>query len=381
MKRTTLLLLVAGLALTGCGDSFPDEEMHLGNQNKTRPLGVLVEPPDAAPGDTVTVTLLARSPAPDDLDITWRVAQDFDNGLYEADEVERDFRDLAPAPAVADADGFLSQSFTWVVPDSVLLNTTAIPAVLSDPLMAGLAEYVVGSLRKADVAAYLADLTPADLAAMDPDRREAALGLADVFACQVRFRARLHDDRIIDVTRNLTVRHSRRLGSANLNRNAAVTELAVVALELEDGRRRHIGDPAVAQTTYPFITGGVRVAGTVQVPYRAGWTYYLVTAFAPEQYMSPFTYGQLLGEEGSYRWYYYRQDAPRSDNPFFRTEDGKDAEMWNLKEEARVQPPVAGARYRIVAAVRDERGEWKRYHAVPGLGVAEGVVEFVEPGS
>lgn len=380
-----LLSVLTGLTgLTGCGDGFPDEEMHFGIENKVRPYAVVIEPPEAAPGDTVLITLLARTPDPDELDITWRVALDFDTGLYETDEVERLYRDLAsPLPSV-DADGFLGQSFQWVVPDSVMLYSSALPEVLDDPAMVILAEELIGPgdgspLTKSAVDAWFKAMTADQLAAMDPPERMTVWALADLFACQVRFRATLRTDLIIDVTRNLTIRHTARLGGPNSNHNAGVTRLAVVALEKEDATCSDLDDPGVTRTRYPFIEDGVRVADRVQVPGHEQWTYYLKVEFEQEQYTSPFDPGLMLVERGEYRWYYYRQDDPLSGHHFFVNEDGDEAEMWDLSDEARIKPAGSGSMFRVVVAVRDERSEWVMYHAVPGTGVEEGIVEFIAP--
>jgi len=377
-----LLLTVVGLA--GCGDGFPDEEMHFGIEDKARPYAVVIEPAEAAPGETVQVTLLARAPDPDELDITWKVALDYDLGLYEVDEVERNYRQLTAAPPVADADGFLSQTFSWVVPDSALLITSALPDVLTDSELALLVTELIGPgagsppTRQA-IDAWLKDRTAAELAMMDPLMREATWALADRFACQIRFRATLRTSRVIDVTRNLTIRHTARLDGPNTNHNAVVNSLAVIAVQKTDATVNELRAGQIAQTRHAFIEQGVRVADYLQIPLQPSWTYYLVTGFAPEQYDSPFNPDLLVTEDADYRWYYYRQDAPTADHHFFVAEDGTEAEMFDLDQEARIMPPGIGATVRVVAAVRDYRTDWIQFHATPGGAVVEGTIEFVAP--
>lgn len=381
--RYPVPILLAAL-LAGCGDDFPGEEMHLGAEDKVRPYAVIVEPPEVAPGGTVTVTFLAQAPDPDEVDVSWRAALDYFRGPYGADEVERRYVDVAAPLPVDDADGFMSQTFTFTVPDSVHLWTSAIPEVLTDAAMIALAERLVGPgagspPRKAAVDAWLRALTPADLAAMDPADAQAALALADRFACHVRFRARLRTDITVDVTRNVTVRHTRRLGGPNANGNAEVVEFGVVALDKRDAEPEDIADAGVARTWHRFIHEGSRVTDTVQVPVRGGWTYYAAVRFAPEHFTSPFGYPEPIAESGEYRWYYYRQDAPRSGHHFFVADDGEETEMGALDEDARIVPDGAGSRFRMTAVVYDRRPDWELYHAAPGAAAVEGVVEFVAP--
>jgi hypothetical protein len=378
------LLMLALMALTGCEEGFPDEEMHFGIENKTRPYAVVVEPPEAAPGDTVLVTLKARTPDADELDITWRVAQDFNRGLYETDEVERNYLELDSPDPVTDADGFLDQSFNWVVPDDAFLISSALPEILDDPVMVVLAEELIGPdagspPTKIAVDAWLKALTPDLIEEMGFEERMATYALADRFAIQVRFRAALRSDLVVDVTRNLTIRHTGRLEGPNTNHNAEVYSFGVVALEKVDATTDDIDDLNVAQTWYPFIEGTVRVADQVSIAQHDGWTYYLLVNFYHEQYTSPFNPDLLLSELGNSRWYYYRQDNPFSDHQFYATDDGEEAEMWNLGREARIMPGGVGSTFRVVAAVRDERSEWVMYHAVPGGAVHEGIVVFAAP--
>jgi hypothetical protein len=384
MLIMTALALALAFFLGGCGEGFPDEEMHFGIEDKVRPYAVIIEPPEAAPGQTVQVTLLARTPDPDALDISWRAALDFDRGLYEVDEIERGYRPVpAPLPAV-DSDGFLTQTFSWTVPDSALLLTSALPAVLDDPTLVLLATELIGPAAgtpptRTAVDAWLKALTPAALAALTPDEREAVWALADRFACQVRLRAQLRTGRVIDVTRNLTIRHTARLGGPNTNHNAEVLELAVIALAKQDAEDSAIGVADVPQTRYTFIGGGVRETDVQQVPVHADWTYYLEVRFHRESYSSPFDPNVMVTEDGEERWYYYRQDNPTAEHHFFIAEDGTEAEMWNLGRTARIAPAGVGSRFRVVAAVRDTRADWVQYHAAPGAAAQEGIVEFVAP--
>lgn len=381
-------LLVLAALCAGCGEGFPDEEMHLGLDDKVRPYAILVEPPEAAPGDSVRVTLLARAPDPSALDIAWQVALDYDRGLYEVDEVERNLRPLVAPEPVFDGDGFLSQSFTWVVPDSTQLYSSALPAVIDDPALAAYGALLPGlgagpTWRKEEIDAWLKSQDVRTLAEMDPAGRAAAWALADRFACAVRFRATLRADGagdVVDVTRNLTIRHTGRLGGPNTNHNTYVVSFAVVAVQKRDASPSDLSDPRFAQRRYAFIEPpGQRVADRLQIPYDPDWTVFARADYAAEIFTSPWNPQLVLEEGATYRWYYHRQDAPTSDHAFLVTDDGGEAEMWNLDEVVRLAPPGPGSTYRLLLVARDGRREWEAFHAAPGTGVAEGVITFVQP--
>lgn len=378
--NTNLRCLAATALLTllnGCGDGFPDEEMHLGLEDKLRPYAVVCEPPEASPGETVTVTLRYHAPRPAAVEPAWRVVLDYDQGLYEADETERRHVVLADlAPPVADAQGFVEQSFPYTVPDSTLLWSSAIPEVLTDEVMLALTGGLGLPPRKDAVATYLAALDEGDLAGMDPAQREAVRRLADVFACQIRLRATLADGMTVDVTRNLTVRHSRRLGSANANANGAITRFVIGSVPVADLDLDQLGEHADEITWHEFDE-----QAQAHVTVDPGRTYFARVRFAPELYTSPYDAVRNLEEQGSYRWFYFRLDAPGSGHQLLADDEGEEAESWDLDEDVRLLPPGGTSRFRLVAVVRDERVEWARYHAVAGQSVVVGEVVFEPRGT
>lgn len=391
MKRvkrilTAVSLVLAAMAfLAGCGDRFTDVEMHVGGEEKIRPIAVVCEPPEAAPGDSVRVSLLFWAPDPAAVHVGWRVSLDYDLGGYEADEVERRVVDLEdtqvlPLP-VDDGHGFLTQTFTYVVPDSALLWSSGLPSPMRDEAMIALARVLVpgnpDATSKAGVEAYLRALNPEDLNTMDPMTRAMAFALADRFACRIRFRATLHAGIVVDVTRNLTIRHSRRLGSPNTNDNPEVSRLEVLAIphpDVEDYDKPEYQNEIV-RYPFPVTSGGI---AEIRVPRHSDWTYYLVMTPGLQEYTSPFSGDRLFTENDTYRWYYFWMDDPANEFALFRDDPGDPTEMWTLDEHVRLAPPGGGeARYRIIGCLRDERPEWSLYQTSPGVTVAMGELVFV----
>jgi hypothetical protein len=321
--------LIAPLLLAGCGDTYPDEEMHLGLEDKTRPFVVALDPPEVAPGETVTVTLRYHAPRPGEVSDRWRVALDYYSGPYEADEVERRYVELPDVPApTADAQGFVTQTFQYTVPDSVLLWSTAIPEVITDEGLLYLIDALLGDQvsqppLKTEVAAWLAALTPDDLAAMPAPERTATQRLADLFACSIRFRVTLDADMTVDVTRNLTVRHSSRLESANVNANAEITRFAIGAIPQADVDLGDLDEWEDRVEWYEFDGTSEQGLPEARVPNRSDRTYFVRVRFAPERYTSPFELERELEEQGEYMWYYYRLDAPGSGHRLYADEGAR----------------------------------------------------------
>ncbi len=382
MIRTTrlILTLLAAVLIAGCTDGFPDEEAHFGLEDKVRPYEITLDPPEVAPGETVTATLRYHMPRPAAAAATWRVALDYDDGLYEADQVERLFVDVADVdPAVVDADGFVTQTARFTVPATVFDTTTAIAEVIGDEVMLAL----LGALPdgvvsqpplRSEVSAFLASVTPEDLAALDPEAAFLVQRLADIFACAVRFRVTLEDGIVVDVVRRLTVRHSGRLGSVNTNTNCEVSVLRVGEIPRHDV---DLGD--LEDLEGDVIWHDLDLDGRVDVPLDPSHTYFIRARGSVQTYTSPFDDVRRLEEELELAWHYYRVDAPGSGHQFLVDDAGEEAESWELDEDVRLDPPGVGADYRVLAVMRDVRGEWARYHASPGSTTRELRVVFVAP--
>lgn len=380
-----LFLLSAALVAGGCGESFTNEEMHLGPEAKPRPLAVLCEPPEAAPGEQIAITLVFHESDASASTVAWRAALDYNPGMYGADVVERRLVDLDAEtdipPFVDDGHGFRTQTFSWTVPDSTLLMASSLPDLIDDPAIVALATVLLPDLppegvTKRAIDAYLRALAPADLASMDAATLAAHRDLSDLFACQIRLRARLTAGFVVDVKRSLTVRYSRALDSSNVNTNPEIAGFEVIGIPEPDVDWSDIETYRDRLEHYPF--GGDATVSEARVPFRADWTYYVTMLAVPQTYTSPFSPGRLFEEQSTVRWYFFRLDDPGAGQDFFVDDEGEAAEMWALDEEVRLQPPTDGdsPRFRVALCARDQRVEWEMYQGTPGATLVFGDIVF-----
>lgn len=366
-------LFALALAAAGCSDDFVGLEMNLDEEDKPRPLAIVLDPPEAAPGETVAVTLLWSEAHPDGAAVTWRVAQEYDPGIYGVNPVERRFQNLdeafgLPAPR-RDAAGFFRQTFSYTVPDSILLWSEGLARAAGDVELAPLIQTLLpgseGRERDA-IDAYLRELDGADLAALGPAERALVTQVADVFAAQIRFRATLSRGIRVDVTKALTVRYARPVGSANANTNPQVASWSVVALPEYDAEWEDWSEGSDGVVRTPIALGAEPV--TTEVVRTAGWTYYLVAESTRERYNSPFA-GPEHAEEAEFLWFWRGLGAVSGDFALLVGDDGEEVDMPALDEAVRLAPPDGpdAATFRVYLVLRDGRPEWEGYAGTPGM--------------
>ncbi len=386
MRTFIAVMILAGVALNGCDINFPNQEMDLAGSGRTRPFAVVCDPAEAAPGETVTARLYFYEPSPEALAIDWTVALDYDMGLYETDEVERNFvePDIVWDPEF-DAYGFGTQSIVFTIPEDVLLTTSSHPDVIEDELILTLARPLLGLEADKPVprAAIVELLATADPLANPDIDTQAFLWLSDIFACRIRFRASMHSDVVVDVVKNLTVRYSRRNMSLNVNENTRLHISSILAIPHPDVAYDDVYDFLEESINFNFDD-----PGDIRIPAHADWTYYLTRSLGLQTYTSPFAAGEEgVGSVGGFQerynlnWYGFDMTNPGSGHPLFLAEDGDEAEMNDLTDAARIQPPLDGAErtFRVVGVLRDVRMEWQMYGFAPGASVDEAVFTFVPP--
>ncbi|MCA9727642.1 MAG: hypothetical protein KC729_08160 [Candidatus Eisenbacteria bacterium] len=371
---------LASAVLSGCANDFAGEEMRLGEEDKIRVLGMVIEPPEAAPGEAVEVTLHWYDPRPASTRIDWTVALEYDAGNYGVDPVERHYVDLSgsevPNSTADEGDGFYSQSFSFLVPDSVLVWSPAVATLMQADEVADYASELAkwAEPTPAGWNGFFAALDAAYLDSLDDESASLIRSLADLFAAQIRFHARLEHGSTVDAARALTVRYSSALGSENVNENTQVSSLFLVGIPHDDvvwSER----DEYEGEMEWTPIALDDEVHARVSVALQESWTYYLVCDGLTQTYRSPYFTGEVLEELMRYRWFRFRAADPTSDQPFFVTDDGNDADVYDLDEAVRIEPST-GERYRICVVLRDERPEWLRYQATPGQRVVLTDIDF-----
>ncbi len=374
LGAATGLLAAWSLLGAGCGTDFP-QEMEIKPGEKTRPLGVICEPAEAVPGESVLVTARYYDPDPAATASAWRLALDYRLDRYEELEYEGRVINLEPLmrerSVVADEDGIVTETFRFSVPDSCLLLSSAVPEVIATDLPPAIAELMQPAGRyptKREVDAFLAAV---DTTALSPDLLDWVRFYGDLFACQIRLRCALRGGTPLNITRNLTVRYSRRLGSPNENLNPHLTAITLIDVHSPDVEDRSAIRFFASDTTLVYHSDpGVPVARTIEV--RAGHTYFLEALDQKQSYVSPA--GISHQEDHEYFWYYTRRHPANDDLFFIKEHSGDESSDMGPKDEiVRIDPPPATLgpqRYRLHLVVRDLRPEWRMFHGTPGTAYA-----------
>ena len=202
---TGLLLLAVSCT------NFPTPFENIEEAQKLRPFAVVCDPPESAPGDTVSVRLYYYNPPGDQPSIHWQISLDYGIDLHGSD-FEKDTVSLDSMML----PGSTPDGFRFRVPDSVLLNSTQLGEMASNPSInpLHLAIPVIDSLLR--TAAQTGIATPQLLA------------LADNFSCKLKLRAKMQADISLDVTMLLRVRYSNKLESPNVNVNPTLRWMGII---------------------------------------------------------------------------------------------------------------------------------------------------------
>ncbi len=381
MKKPFIaLLLVALILFAGCSDDFLTNPLDIESGSKTRAFSITCDPPEAAPGDTVRVTLDFYDPDPGGLAISWRLAQDYTFDIYGQLETEGRVIDLATIANIPNADidedGIGSQSFTFVVPEDAIIasNGTAdqYPLDLPEEILALFEPANEGYLTKQEVQTLFDTVDPSVL---DDDALAGLRTLSDFYACQVRLRASLSNAIQLDITKNLTIRYSSRFESPNVNHNPVIESVVMIAvhgalLDVDDDLSAYEAD-----TTYVYHSDPSMI-DTSPITIDDNYSYFLSISHDKEDYHSPS--GTLLTEDCNYYWYYTRLDEGAEAESFLVDEEADGHGMGGYGHLVQVMPPTNPSlhRYRMFVVVRDFRLEWRTYNGTPGARFSEFPLEI-----
>ena len=207
--RTLFIVIV--VFLVSCSNSLPKFEDI--QADKTRPIAIIVDPPEAAPGDTVHVRYLGFSPDSATLSMHWTAALDFSLSNYGGTAVESHIISLDSLML----PGGTPSDFYFIIPDSTLLYSTYLKGITHAPW-----DSLHLTLLQADSILKLAVKTAA---ALPPPLAR----IADMIGTDIKINVHITAEYPLDVYKYMTVRYTRDLksDSANVNKNPALHWLAV----------------------------------------------------------------------------------------------------------------------------------------------------------
>lgn len=379
MREHAWILLFIGLNLTGCAD-FLGKEVNIETGVKTRPVAVIIEPPEAMPGDSIAVVAYYYDPTPATTAVSWKLALDYRFNLYGTLETEAAVIDLAEQmwgeEVSRDDEGMVRHAFHVVIPDSVISLASSIPAVIEEefpPEIRALLDLPEDApVTKHDVADFLQAVDPATLS---PNAYAWWAAYVDFFSCQVRFRGRIVNEIDLEITKNLPIRYSRKFGSTNVNTNPTIESLAILQVHHPDVDDSDDIGLYPTDTTYVYHRDPL-VAAQHTIAVDPSYTYYILMTHNIETYRSPA--GIEHPEEHEYAWYVSGLGNAGNEEPLFVSDDGGEGEMEEFDELVRLDPP-GGPRSRrvmVYGILRDYRREWRMYNGVPGAAFASGEILF-----
>jgi hypothetical protein len=201
---------VVALALVSC-INFPTPFENIVAGEKIRPFAVVCDPPEAAPGDTVSVRLYYYNPLGNAPSIHWNISLDYGVDLR-GSEFEKNVVNLDSMMLF----GSTPDTFRFRVPDSVLVHSTLISELVRNP-----------SINPFHLTIDAAD-SMLRAAAMSGASSPLLTALADNFSCKVKLRAQMRASISIDVTMLLRVRYSNKVHSPNVNKNPTLTWMGII---------------------------------------------------------------------------------------------------------------------------------------------------------
>jgi len=376
VRKLAILSLVSLVLLAGCDNDFLANEQDIQSGSKTRPLAIICDPPEAVPGQEVTITLRFYEPDPAAVSVSWQAVLDYNVDLYNDIETEEEIVDLSSISAPTfDDNNIGEQSFNYTVPENILLISSGLDEIFTEPVPNSIRDLIQPAnadyLTKREINTFLATVDPATL---DAEVLAWCREFSDYFASEIRFRADIESNVKLDITKNLTVRYSGKFSSDNVNQNQLVRWIGIISIHEPDVEEHRDIEDYDCDTTYVYHENQALIS-TEPIPAHADWTYWIFAQCDYENYVSPA--GNEHRETIYYSWYFLRPDPNASDDLFYG--DAREKSGTDEGEETQIQPPLitADENLHIFLVARDFRWEWDMYHATPGVTYMTVPVEFV----
>jgi hypothetical protein len=195
--------------------NFPAPFENIVANEKIRPFSVVCDPPEAAPGDTVSVRLYYYDPAGDRPAINWNIALDYGTDLR-----NNQFTNHIVSLDSMMLPGSAPDSFRFRVPDSVFFYSTQMSELINNKSInsAHLTIAAVDSLLR----------TAASVGVSTPQ----LLSLANNFSSKLKLIAKMRSTISLDVTMLLRIRYSDKFKSPEVNKNPVINWMGIVKVPI-----------------------------------------------------------------------------------------------------------------------------------------------------
>lgn len=221
--KNILFAIIGFLALLTACDRLPSRYENI-EAAKIRPMALICEPAEAAPGDSVLVRLQASFPGAIP-PIRWTVALDYGFDRYGNEVVERDLMPLTEAGVDS-----MGPYVRFKVPDSVLLHSTQ----LRDLFLLGYQDSLQKILGIPNLTFAQADsLLRSDtglVALLPAAMKSQVLLFVNNFASEIKIRGHFESAISLEVTKLLTVRYTRFYDTAAVNQNPKIQWVGIIAV-------------------------------------------------------------------------------------------------------------------------------------------------------
>lgn len=316
-----LLLIISALSVTlfmGCSN-FSQPFSNIEQDVKTRPLAVLLDPCDAAPGDTVTVTAYVYTPEPS-LTFAWTGLLDYGRNQSGA-ELNNSYQIPLTSVGIAttslpDTHGLVTHSFKFIVPTNALKNSSLVVPVVDIHMLDARSRTLLGispqalTLSNTELDSLLAthaidfqNITPSIQPELEIliNTYTTSLQLEAVVACEIG----------LTVIRTLTVRYSNHFNTRNTNVAPIINDISFITATDDLHSLSDLNTVPYDSTILYCRTNPIALPETVIID--TGKNYFLSWTHEDEQEFIYLSSDQKTIrsniENYTYRWCYSNLDA------------------------------------------------------------------------